>query len=72
MVGTDGGGRLCGDLPADRRLRRNIAPAISILGSPADFALPVEDSFDTEYHTNARGRGLRTDKLEKLLAPYRS
>ena len=49
----------------ERRLRQELA--CPILGSPDDFLYPYELFTDTVFHLNAKGKGLRTERVVGLL-----
>ncbi len=48
-------------------IRASSEAGFKVLGTPADFAFPVEDMFDTQYHLNRKGRELRMERILELL-----
>lgn len=48
-------------------LRASSDGGFEVLGTPAEFAFPLEDMFDTMYHLNGRGRQLRMKRILELL-----
>ncbi len=44
--------------------------AFKVVGSPERYALEADLFYDTIYHTNVKGRGVRTDRLIEDLIPF--